>query len=906
MRQTILIWKIPIGKIRLVVLACCFYTLLNVMTLGNVMAFSAHWLPLNDKLEPGVSAHLLLVFENCSPQDEVKPPKVAFLEIEAPSISRNSRKELIYDFPIIPHQPGNYIIPPFLISTDHGLVEIPPISFTVKEVEIAPISADGVDAQVLVPQRTLWKGEPFVIEYRLLTRSGTFLDITSQPEWDPKDFLSNRWGKPQRVILNANGTYASGIRYTTTLLSLKAGKIVLPPISQQLTLEIERFGRGLFSQPIVKPIHSTTEPKVIEIAPLPAAPPDFSEAIGTFKLSCKVNPVEAIQGEPISLSIRIEGTGNWAVPWKLPEYPPCKGIRIINSLPSRQIDPESLFTGVLKMELVLIPDIFGEIDLPAYSFTYFEVTQGEYQTIKSDPIHLSVKKSSLSNQTPDNKLELLTDRSQPINTGYPLDMLPTGPLLGMEKGLAPFPPWDLGKESLLFAFIFLFLWCLLCWDRVAHKPLLLQKKKASHCLRTIPQAIAKAKTNEEIYRYLLLWQKAFKEFWDIPYPFPDEDSIEKQLIKDYLKNSVMAKKWAALWNQSQLYLFGRLSTPSSQWIDEAQELARKLPKAKIPLKEFFTTANFLPFLSLSIFVGLFSSILTNNLKGSKNPGGPLPFSFTSNKRLPSSASSLLFCSLADPPSDSKVESFTSEEAYRCYEKGEFSKAIDIWKKKTLVQPLDWKTRNNLGLAFSQQEQWQRALGEWTAAFLLAPRNASVRWNLTVGINKNPEADTHIHSFKKKGYFNSLKIFLSPGEWERVAAISIFLLFFFLCILLLHLYQKIRIPAFCFSIVLVLAFISSLSLLEFFSYGIFATPNAGMLVEDTPLRSVPTEVQQQSLPVKAGSVIRVIKAYLGWYKIEFMNGQNGWVRSQCVTLFYKTPHAFVSEKEKAFYLSIFHN
>ncbi|QDQ43366.1 oxygen tolerance protein BatD [Methylacidiphilum kamchatkense Kam1] len=234
------------------------------MTLGNVMAFSAHWLPINEKLEPGVSGHLSLIFENCSPQDEVKPPKVAFLEIEAPSISRNSRNELIYDFPIIPHQPGNYIIPPFLIATDHGLVEIPPISFTVKEVEIAPISADGVDAQVLIPQRTLWKGEPFVIEYRLLTRSGTFLDITSQPEWDPKDFLSNRWGKPQRVILNANGTYASGLRYTTTLLSLKAGKIVLPPISQQLTLEIERFGRGLFLNLLSNPSTPQPNPKSLK------------------------------------------------------------------------------------------------------------------------------------------------------------------------------------------------------------------------------------------------------------------------------------------------------------------------------------------------------------------------------------------------------------------------------------------------------------------------------------------------------------------------------------------------------------------------------------------------------------------------------------------------------------------
>ncbi|ACD84511.1 TPR repeats containing protein [Methylacidiphilum infernorum V4] len=916
MRPMKLFWKIQIGNNRLDFLSLFFVLFFFFACAPKTLAFSVHWLPPNEKIEAGKTSHLRLLFEDCSPQEEVKPPKVDFLELGDPVVSQESRSQLIYEFPIIAQKPGNYVIPPFLIATDHGLIEAPPMVFKVNEEPLVPFPTEAVDARVILPQGPLWIGEPFAIEYRIVAHSGTFLDITSQPEWNPQDFLANRWGKPQRIILNSNGTYASGLRYTTTLLPLKSGKIVLPSITQQLTLEIERLGHGLFSQPLVKSIRSSTEPKTIDISPLPVpAPRDFSEAIGNFKLSCKLNPIEVMQGEPISLTIKIEGMGNWAVPWKLKDFPECKGLRIINSKPFRQIDPESLFNGVLKMELVLIPDIYGEVDIPPYSFTYFDITQGEYQTLKSDPIHISIKKSPFAKEHGENKQNETADHSPYTytNPGYPQEMMPIGPLQGTKAGLAPFSPFALGKEALLLTSLFLVLWSYLSWERATGNPLINKRKKARLSLKATADSLAKVKTNLELYKFMLQWQQAFKEFWEIPHALPDEDVVEKQLTKLLPRNLAMVKKWTTLWRESQLCLYSPSYLPSSKWINDAQELARKLPRVKTPIKEIFSPSNLFPFLCFGLLAAFFvipldmnQSFCPADKKNPKNFYGfspclplnlntapsPFPFHFA--------RSGLFFF---PPLHFGSLSSFSSsDEAHLFYQNGDFSKAAEAWKKKALHQPLDWKTRNNLGLVFAQQEQWAKAMGEWTAAFLLAPRDPVVSWNFNLGLSKNPQADMQLLSLSKKDYLNKIKVFFSPGEWERMASFSLLFVFFSLGLMLLSAYHKIRIPSFILMGLLLISSLSCLSFLGFFSYGIFTDSRSGIIVQDSFLRSVPTEIQQQNLPVKAGSVVKIKKTYLGWYMIEFVNGQQGWLKAQNIILFYIPPYEMAHPKEKSFYLS----
>ncbi|QSR88023.1 BatD family protein [Methylacidiphilum caldifontis] len=919
MRQMKLFGKIQIGNQLLDFPSLLLTLLIFFGCVLRAMAFSVHWLPISEKIEVGKESHLSLLFEDCLPQEEVRPPKISFLEFGDPVVNRVGHSHLIYEFPVIAQQAGNYIIPPFLIATDHGLIEAAPMSLNVTEEKFFALPADAIDARVIVPQGILWIGQPFAIEYRLLAHSGTFLDITSQPEWNPKDFLANRWGKPQRIVLNSNGSYASGLRYTTTLLPLKSGKIVLPSITQQLTLEIERLGHGLFSQPLVKAIRATTEPKTIEISPLPAPiPKDFSEAIGNFKLSCKVNPIDAVQGEPISITIKIEGIGNWAVPWKLKDFPECKGLRIINSKPFRQIDPESLFNGVLKMELVLIPDIYGEIDIPSYSFTYFDTTLGEYQTLKSDPFHISIKKSSSTVELADNKQNESLNNLSLTNPGYPRDMMPIGPLFGSTTGLAPFSPYAIGEEAILLTSLFLILWIYLSWEKASCDPAITKKKRAALSLKLTAQSLAKVKTAEELYQIMLLWQKAFKEFWEIPHAFPDENIIEKQLVNRFPRNLTLAKKWISLWHESQLCLYSPTLSPSSQWINDALELARKLPRVTPPIKAIFSPSNLFPFF---LYAALFFTFVLIPFKNNPifcsparqelSDSGRFPFFIPlkdnpSRKQLTAPlyfAHSNLFCpiyslfgSLARFPS--------SEEAIAEYQNGDFPKAAETWGKKALLQPLDWKTRNNLGLVFAQQEQWPKALGEWTAAFLLAPRDPVVAWNFNLALSKNPGADIQLLTLSKKNLLNKIKAFFSPGEWERIVSLSLFSLFFFFGLALLSAFRKIPLHSFVLIGLIMFSTLSCLSFWEFVSYGIFTDPFSGIIVQDSFIRSVPTEIQQQNLPVKAGSVVKIKKTYLGWYMIEFINGQKGWIRSQNVTLFYKPPQELAPPKEKPFYLSIF--
>ena len=65
-----------------------------------------------------------------------------------------------------------------------------------------------------------------------------------------------------------------------------------------------------------------------------------------------------------------------------------------------------------------------------------------------------------------------------------------------------------------------------------------------------------------------------------------------------------------------------------------------------------------------------------------------------------------------------------------------------------------------------------------------------------------------------------------------------------------------------------------------AYGSAADPGAAVVWRAGILRSIPTEadVDQKTEPLSAGNVASVNKAFLGWVRVSFENGETGWVRA----------------------------
>ncbi len=157
-----------------------------------------------------------------------------------------------------------------------------------------------------------------------------------------------------------------------------------------------------------------TKPASINIKPLPQAsqPTSFSGAIGDFRMEVHTDMEETKVGEPIMLSVKINGTGN---------FDRIQGPTISESPNWRSYDPESQFEsvntlrlkgktkalrvknrkpsdalrlkGMKRFDYVFVPLQAGPLDLPPVRFAFLNPATGQYVELKSPPLNVKVNPS---------------------------------------------------------------------------------------------------------------------------------------------------------------------------------------------------------------------------------------------------------------------------------------------------------------------------------------------------------------------------------------------------------------------------------------------------------------------------------------------------------------------------------
>jgi hypothetical protein len=121
-----------------------------------------------------------------------------------------------------------------------------------------------------------------------------------------------------------------------------------------------------------------------------------------------------------------------------------------------------------------------------------------------------------------------------------------------------------------------------------------------------------------------------------------------------------------------------------------------------------------------------------------------------------------------------------------------------------------------------------------------------------------------------------------GAWTLALALGLFLL---------HGYREVRwlrTSAMALSVLGVVAAVVGIAGAKL--YADLGSPDAAMTWRPTTLRSVPTEAAttQKATPLAAGSVARVTKHFLGWRRLEFTNGQTGWVQARDLIPLWSAP------------------
>jgi len=134
----------------------------------------------------------------------------------------------------------------------------------------------------------------------------------------------------------------------------------------------------------------------VNILPLPDAnrPMQFGGAVGNFDISAKIEDRSFEQGQPFTMKLKIEGSGNAKI-IELPQINLPDNIEFIDSK-----EEARFFTNgqsFKEFTIYLTPLQKGIIEIPSISFIYFDPSKMQYLTKVTKPLSINVKPAKKTN-----------------------------------------------------------------------------------------------------------------------------------------------------------------------------------------------------------------------------------------------------------------------------------------------------------------------------------------------------------------------------------------------------------------------------------------------------------------------------------------------------------------------------
>ncbi len=249
----------------------------------------------------------------------------------------------------------------------------------------------------------------------------------------------------------------------------------------------------------------TSKPINIEILPLPQSdkPKTFYNAVGdnyTIKSSLDNQTPQA--GEPITLTITVKGLGNMRAVGDVPVPDLGKSFRVYETTSSfsNKITGKTL-GGSKVYKTVIVPRASGVFTIPPIEFSYFDVKDNKYKTIKSNSIDLEVSPSSAATSAP---ISFSSSSVQGSNGGVErivqdIRYIKEGKLSAFSKFLRGLASW--GKWHLLLP-LFIFIAALVYVLLNSDIPIFAKKKAFLSAKKALPKAKTLGEVSQILSKYI--------------------------------------------------------------------------------------------------------------------------------------------------------------------------------------------------------------------------------------------------------------------------------------------------------------------------------------------------------------------------------------------------------------------
>ena len=809
---------------------------LGLLGLPPARAQSIRWDPPAGTLAVGQTTALQLVCENCEPKDAPVPPKVDGLTLSFAGQSSKMAFEngvyshsVIYGYAALLVRRQAIEIPSFTIETDKGAMRVPAARF---EPGGATVGSGGLALESAANSRleaepsSVWAGEVFGLAYSIQAGRDYYPDFGhGMFDWNPDPLVVEDWSQPEPFEARTGSELQTGLVRHSRAVASKPGRFQLNPVNQLVNLSVGVSGFGFFQQRQYQQFSVTSAAPAIDVRPLPPAPDGFKGAVGQFKLISKVVPVRASIGDPVTWTLELGGTGNWPEIFSLPARQLSKDFQVIQPRAKRIPSPGRLFDAKLTEDIVLVPTRAGTYELPAVSFVFFNPRTGAYETTMAAAATVTVTapEGAASGAGPQEAAGGGAPAAQGAPSaplppfGIPRDPLPDSGTAAAPVGAGVFA----GLLAAPFAAL------LGCWLALARQraqqtdPLRPRREARARIAGTVARIRGEAGSQPaELPALLLAWQRDSAVLWGIAHAAPPADAIADPA-------------WASLWAEADRALYGPQAPLPADWADRASAALAKKTVPAFSAGRLFLPRNLAPFLFLLAAIG-----------------------------------APAICARANPSSD--------------YRGGAFAAAERGWRDAAAREPAAWSARHNLSLALAQQDRWEEAAAQAAAAFVQNPSSEAVGWQLNLACEKAGFTPGPLAEFFPPNLLARFARLASPPSWQLALVCAAWLAAAALAGLIGVGYGRIpRLRAAAIGLLAAALAIGLASGLAWRAYGIAADARAAIVWRSGTLRSIPTEADttQKTAPLPAGSMARVDREFLGWVRLDFENGQTGWVRRE---------------------------
>lgn len=253
----------------------------------------------------------------------------------------------------------------------------------------------GVDFHALVVPETVYVGQQATYELGVFLDQETRGRLRRNPEFIPPEsraMLAYDLPDPGGSIsVNRDGRSYEVHVFRRALFPLTPGRYAIAPARLAYTLP---QGQSFFSREESFSLRSEQVTLVAIDAPTAGRPPNWAGAVGVWRASAHVDTARDRAGDPLVLTLRVEGTGNVSLLPRPQLAIPWANVVAANERVRLDSTPSAL-RGSKEFDWLITPRTSGAQRVPAIRFSYFNPFSKRYEETVSDPFTVQVAPGSV-------------------------------------------------------------------------------------------------------------------------------------------------------------------------------------------------------------------------------------------------------------------------------------------------------------------------------------------------------------------------------------------------------------------------------------------------------------------------------------------------------------------------------